>query len=164
MTDFAEYIDNCDRLARFCLACTEGEQRPVAGVICAEFAVLAAGDDREKLGEAENILFKLTGQGYDNDIDWLRCNARLLKAKGEFEAAGGAWGRVRAATRTAGASQKQGRRWWRAKFYEIQCWGKLGDTTGADVVHAVEVLESSFSDIPQFWAAKLECLKDEANR
>ncbi len=164
MTDFAEYIDNCDRLARYCLACAEEEWEPVAGVICAEFGVLAAGDDRGKLGEAEEILIKLAGQGYDNDIDWLRCKARLLMAKGEFEAAGGAWGRVRAATRTAGASQKQGRRWWRAKFYEIQCWGKLGDTTGADVAHAVEVLESSFSDIPRFWAAKLEGLKDGANR
>jgi hypothetical protein len=164
MVDFAEYIDNCDRLARYCLGCAEGEWWPAAGLICAEFGVLVAGDDREKLGEAEEILIKLMGQGYDNDIDWLRCNARLLKAKGEFAAAGGAWGRVRAATRAAGASQKQGRRWWRAKFYEIQCWGKLGDTTGADVAHAVEVLESSFSDIPRFWAAKLEGLKDGANR
>ena len=164
MTDFAEYIDNCDRLARYCLGCAEGEWGPAAGLICAEFGVLATGDDREKLSEAEEILVKLAGQGFDNDIDWLRCNARLLKAKGEFEAAGGAWGRVRAATRTAGASRKQSRRWWRAKFYEIQCWGKLGDTTGADVAHAVGVLESSFSDIPRFWAAKLEGLKDDANR
>lgn len=127
-----------------------------------EFTVLAAGDDKEKLGEAEEILIKLAGQGYDNDIAWLRCKGRLLKAKGEFAAAAVAWGRVRAASKSA--LQVQSRQWWRAKFYEIQCWGKLPGTSETDVAHAVEVLESSFSDIPRFWAVKLEGLKDGADR
>ena len=162
MADFAGYIHDCDRLARYCLACARGEWRPAAGLIGAEFTVLAAGDDKEKLGEAEEILIKLAGQGYDNDIAWLRCKGRLLKAKGEFAAAAVAWGRVRAVSKSA--LQVQSRQWWRAKFYEIQCWGKLGDTSETDVAHAVEVLESSFSDIPRFWAVKLEGLKDGADQ
>jgi hypothetical protein len=170
MADFAFYIDACDKLAEYCLACAQPQWQAQARLIRAEIAILCprkslVGDGKnENLDKAEQILTKLSVQGFDNDIDWLRCKARLLMAKGEFEAAGGAWGRVRAATRAAGVSQKQGWRWWRAKFYEIQCWGKLGDTTGADVAHAVEVLESSFSDIPRFWAVKLEGLKDDANR
>jgi len=159
ITDFAGYIQNCDRLARYCLACAPAQVKPLAGLICAEFTVLAAGDDKEKLGEAEEILIKLAGQGYDNDIAWLRCKGRLLKAKGEFAAAAVAWGRVRAAGKSA--LQVQSRQWWRAKFYEIQCWGELPDTSETDVAHAVEVLESSFSDIPRFWAVKLEGLKDD---
>ncbi len=160
---FAEHIDNCDRLAGYCLACAEGELRPVAGLIAAEFAVLTAGGDENKLAKAEGILVKLASQGYDNDIDWLRCKARLLCVRGEFSAACKAWGRVRAAARTAGVSSRQSGRWWRAKFYEIQCWGQLPDTTKADVAHAVEVLQSSYSGISGFWAAKLEGLKGAAN-
>lgn len=162
MSNFDVYIQNCDRLARYCLACARAQAKPLAGLILAEFTVLTAGDDKEKLGEAEEILIKLAGGGYDNDIDWLRCNARLLKAKGEFAAAAVAWGRVRAAGKSA--LQVQSRQWWRAKFYEIQCWGKLPDTSETDVAHAVEVLESSFSDIPRFWAVKLDGLKGGANR
>jgi hypothetical protein len=142
----------------------EGELRPAAGLIAAEFAVLTAGGEEKKLAKAEEILFQLASQGYDNDIDWLRCKARLLWGRGEFSAAGKAWGRVRAAARTAGVSPSQDGRWWRAKLYEIRCWGQLPGTTKADVVHAVEVLESSFSDIPRCWAAKLEELKGDSNR
>jgi len=118
----------------------------------------------EKLDEAEQILIKLASLGYDNDIDWLRCEARLLKAKGRFADAARTWGRICTALRTTGASRTQSRQWWRAKFYEIQCWAKLPDTTKADVAHAVEVLAGSFRDIPTFWAAKLEELKGRANQ
>ena len=107
-------------------------------------------------------MIKLAGEGFDNDIDWLRCKARLLRAKGEFLAATRAWGRVRAARKSA--ADKQSREWWRAKFYEIQCWSKLGDTTETDVGHAVEVLEHTWSDIPGFWAMKLQALKDGVDR
>jgi hypothetical protein len=170
MADFMFYIDACDKLAEYCLACAQPQWQAQASLIRAEIAILCprkslVGDGKnENLDKAEQILTKLSALGFDNDIDWLRCKARLLMAKSEFESAGGAWGRVRAATRASGASQKQSWRWWRAKFYEIQCWGKMGDTTGADVAHAVEVLESSFSDIPRFWAVKLEGLKDDAKR
>ena len=83
-------------------------------------------------------------------------------AKGEFAAASRVWGQIRAARKTAVGKQSRG--WWRAKFYEIQCWSKLSDTTGADVAHAIEVLQNTYSDIPEFWAMKLGKLKDEANR
>jgi hypothetical protein len=164
MADFGEYIYNCDRLAQYCMGCGRAEGMGPAELIRAEIAVLAAGDDKEKLGEAEQILIKLAKRGYDNDIDWLRCKARLLKAKGRFADAARTWGRICTALRTTGASQRQSRQWWRAKFYEIQCWAKLPDTTKADVAHAVEVLASSFRDIPTFWAAKLEELKSRANQ
>jgi len=162
MPDFAAFIQNCDRLGQRLPECAQPERWPLAGLICAEFTVLAGGQDKQKLAEAEGILIKLAGEGFDNDIDWLRCKARLLMAKGEFLAASRAWGRIRAAGKAA--SGKQSREWWRARFYEIQCWGQLADTTGADVAHAVEVLESSFGDIPRFWAVKLDALKDGANR
>jgi len=162
MTDFDVYIQNCDRLGQHCLKCAQPEQWPLAGLICAEFTVLTAGDDKEKIAEAEKILTKLEHKGFDNDIDWLRCKARLLQAKGEFAAAAAAWGRIRAANKTA--LQVQSRQWWRAKFYEIQCWSKLADTSETDVAHAIEVLEYTCGDIPEFWAVKLEALKDGTGR
>jgi len=159
MPDFAALIQNCYRLGQRLAECVRQKQRPLAGLIYAEFNVLAGGQDKEKLAEAEGILIKLAGEGFDNDIDWLRCKARLLMAKGEFAAASRAWGRIRAARKTAAG--KQSREWWRAKFYEIQCWGKLSDTTGAEVVHAVEVLLHTYRNIPEFWAMKLQVLKDD---
>jgi len=168
MADFAFYIDACDQLAEYCLACAQPQWQGQAGLIRAEIAILCprkslVGDDNnESLDKAEQILTKLSVQGFDNDIDWLRCKARLLMAKGEFLAAFRAWGRVRAARKSA--ADKQSREWWRAKFYEIQCWGKLPDTTDTDVGHAIEVMQHTCSDIPRFWAMKLEVLKDGADR
>ena len=168
MADFMFYIDACDQLAEYCLACAQPQWQAQASLIRAEIAILCprkslVGDGKnENLDKAEQILTKLSSRDYDNDIDWLRCKARLLMAKGEFLAAFRAWGRVRAANKTE--SEKQSRQWWRAKFYEIQCWAKLPDTTKADVAHAVEVLAGSFRDIPIFWAAKLEELKARANQ
>ncbi|MHC5061017.1 MAG: hypothetical protein ACYTFK_08025 [Planctomycetota bacterium] len=162
--DFAEHVDNCNRLAEYCLACVEGELRPAADLIAAEFAVLTADGDENKLAGADGILVKLASQGYDGDVGWVRCKARLLCARGEFAAACKAWGWVASAARTAGVSSRQSERWWRAKVHEIRCWGRLPDTTKADVAHAVDVLESSFSDISGFWAAKLKRLKNAAAR
>jgi len=168
MADFTFYIDACDQLAEYCLACAGPQWQVQAGLIRAEIAILCprkslVGDDNnENLDKAEQILTKLSAQGCDNDIDWLRCKARLLRAKGEYAEAFKAWGRVRAASKTV--SGKQNRRWWRAKFYEIQCWSKLNDTTGGDIWHAIDVLQHTWSDIPEFWAMKLGKLKDEANR
>jgi hypothetical protein len=168
MADFMFYIDACDHLAEYCLACAQPQWQDQARLIRVEIAILCprkslVGDGKnENLDKAERILIKLSVQGYDNDIDWLRCKARLLSAKGEFLAAFSTWGRVRAANKTE--SEKQSWQWWRAKFYEIQCWSKLADTTGADIAHAVEVLASSFRDIPTFWAARLEELKGRANQ
>jgi len=170
MADFGLHMYGCDQLAEFCLACAEPQWQAQVGLIRAEIAIfcagesLAPGDSNERLDKAEQILIKLSNQGYDNDIEWLRCKARWLKAKGRFADAARTWARIRAARKTAGPAQTQGWQWWRAKFYEIQCWAKLPDTTKADVAHAVEVLAGSFRDIPTFWAAKLEELKARANQ
>jgi hypothetical protein len=167
MADFMLYIDACDQLAEYCLACAGPQWQTQAGLIRAEIAILCprmslVDYHNEGLDKAEQILTKLSVQDCDNNIDWLRCKARLLMAKKRFADASRVWGQVRAANKTA--SGKQSRQWWRAKYYEIQCWGQLGDTTGADIVHAVEVLEGSFSDIPEFWAMKLAELKAGAGR
>jgi hypothetical protein len=170
MADFAFYIDACDKLAEYCLACAQPQWQVQARLIRAEIAILCprkslVGDDNnESIDKAEQILTKLSVQGLDNDIDWLRCKARLSKAKGRFADAARDWGRICNALRTTATPKSQTWQWWRAKFYQIQSWANLPGTTEADVDHAVEVLQNSYSNIPDFWAAKLEKLKNRTNQ
>jgi len=172
MSDFMLYIDACDRLAEHCLVCAQPGWQVQAGLIRAEVAILcprknlAGEDNNENLDKAERILSKLSAPrldtDIDTDIDWLRCRARFLMAKNQFSDAARAWGQVRAANKSQ--TGKKSWKWWRAKFYEIQCWSRVSDTTDTDVAHAVEVLQNSCTDIPPFWARKFQALKAAVER
>ena len=49
--------------------------------------------------------------------------------------------------------------WWQAKYFELLCVSKLPGSKKVDIIHAAEILVSSYSNIEPFWARKLNELK-----
>jgi hypothetical protein len=52
------------------------------------------------------------------------------------------------------------RQWWQAKYFELEYSAKMPGVLRRDTAHAIEVLENSFNEIPQFWDEKLKKLKE----
>jgi len=157
--NFGLFIENCRRLADYCVRCADEQQKDMIELIWAEIEIFAADGDKKRLAKVEEVLSRLS-EGSQNNLEMLRCRARLLMAKGDFAEAAGAWAALcRAWTDASASAMTRPRRWWWAKFYEIYCWSKLPQTSRADIEHAVEVLQSSFMDIPSFWAGKIKEIK-----
>ena len=170
-SDFSGFLDNALKIAQYCrtMSTSTGSSIPVshAGLLLAEVSLLKVVEAGGELSQIEEMLDNLPGDYRNNSMDFFRCRARLLAAQGKFDVAAGLWAKV--AEIQKGRSASPGQRnwqWWRAKYYELHCCSKIPQTQGKDVVHNIEVLRSSFTDIPALWAERLsllkqQCLKDD---
>ena len=157
---FSAIIQACKKLARFCCGCLEGPQYRQGSLYLAEVSVFAADKDSEKLSEVEKLLSNLAEDG--NDVDLVRCRARLLIGQGEFEEAGRLWSQICQVRKNETASAtRRSWKWWRAKYYQLYCWAECAGTQNKDVLHTIEVLENSFTNIPPLWAEKFGFLKEK---
>jgi len=154
-----EMMENCKKLAKFSYLSLDDRQ---PGLFLAEISIFAADKDKEKLSAVEKLLNILAGDGRDDDVDFLRCQARLFCEQGKFERAAGLWAQVAEMRKNElPSSNQRSWKWWRAKFYELHCFSKLTQTKKEEVLHTIEVLENSFHDIPPLWAEKLNFLKQQ---
>ncbi|MBA7636874.1 hypothetical protein ES703_44502 [subsurface metagenome] len=157
--DFDKTIHNCKKLAEFSHKSSNDRQ---SGLLLTEISILAAAKDKEKLSEAEKLLNNMAGDGDANDVNLLRCRARLLAEQGRFSEAAGLWAQAAKIRKSETVSTNQRSwKWWRAKFYELHCCAKISQTEKEKVSHTIEVLENSFTDIPPLWAEKLSSLKQQ---
>ncbi|MCK4293711.1 MAG: hypothetical protein KAY65_10980 [Planctomycetes bacterium] len=164
--DFARLLNNSQTIARYCerISLSTYGLIPVgrARLYLAEVSLLGPSSDQQKLSQIEKLLNALPDDDKRNNVDFLRCRARLLTARGEFAAAAGLWAKVAEIhkKRSPPPSQRSPK-WWRARFYEFYCWAKMPQTQNKDVLHTIEVLQNSFADIPPLWAEKLNSLKQQ---
>ncbi|MHC4461150.1 MAG: hypothetical protein ACYS6W_04780 [Planctomycetota bacterium] len=159
--DFDKTIYDCKKLAEFSHKSTNGRQ---SGLLITEISILAADKDKKKLSEAENLLNNIVGDGDANDINLLRCRARLLDEQGKFSEAARLWAQVAKIRKSETVPTNQRSwKWWRAKFYELYCCAKISEIEKEQVSHTIEVLENSFADIPPLWAEKLSSLKQQCH-
>jgi len=155
--DFGRTIHNCQKLAEFSHKSTNDLQ---SGLLLTEISILAADKDKKNLSEAENLLNNITGDGDANDINLLRCRARLLDEQGKVSKAARLWAQIAKIRKSETVSTNQRSwKWWRAKFYELRCCAKISEAEKKKVSHTIEVLENSFTNIPPLWAEKLSSLK-----
>ena len=159
--DFGKTIHDCKKLAEFSNKYTNNRQ---SGLLLAEISILAADKDEEKLSETEKLLDNMAGDGDANDINLLRCRARLLTEQGRFSEAAGLWAQVAKMRKSETVStNRRSWKWWRAKFYELHCCAKISQIQKEKVSHTIEVLENSFTDIPPLWTEKLSSLKQQCH-
>jgi hypothetical protein len=118
--------------------------------------LVEAGEDEGKISMAERVLSRYRGR--DDNIEMIRCMARLAGRRGEFGKGARLWERICDGRKPAKGADRDWR-WWRGKYYQLWCWSQVPGVTAGDGRHAVEVLENSFSDIPDFWAVRLAKLK-----
>ena len=166
-TDFLSFIKNCQRIAEYCeqISLTTRGLIPAstARLYLAEIAVFAANEEQERLLEVNKLLDNLGKEGLSENVDLLRCRARLLSEQDKFCEAAGLWAQVSKIRKSESHSANQRSwKWWRAKFYELHCWAKCPQVKKGSILHTIDVLESSFSNIPPLWAEKISSLKQQA--
>ena len=117
-----------------------------------------------KLSEIEQLLKTVENLESVNEHILSRCRARLLTKQGRFSEAAELWSQIsKTLTVSSASANTRSRQWWMAKYYELYCWSKLPDTKKDDVLHNIEVLENSFTAIPQIWSEKLSLLKQRTS-
>jgi len=162
LKNFSETMQNCKRLAQICYGCLDGMEKQQAGLLLVETAVFSAAKNPEELSKIEKLLDNLAKYSTADDVNLLRCRARLLTEQGNFNQASALWAKICQIQKAQlPSANQQSWKWWQAKFYELYCWSKCADTQKEDVLHTIEVLENSFSNIPPLWAEKLNLLKDK---
>jgi len=159
--NFNKMINDCKKLAKFSYVIQNNSQ---TARLLAETLILSAEKENGQLLQAQEILNKIAQDGA-GDIDSVRCRARLLKEQGKFEQAAKLWVKIcqKRKDETPSATRRNWK-WWRAKYYELDCWAKCPQTKKQDVLHTIEVLENSFTKIPLLWAEKLMMLRQYCRR
>ncbi|MHC4424076.1 MAG: hypothetical protein ACYSWR_05345, partial [Planctomycetota bacterium] len=156
--DFHKLVKDCEKIAQYCYGCAGLYQN---GLYLAEVSIFAAGKEKGKLSAVDKLLDNLANDD-PNDVNLLRCWARLLTEQGKFEDAAAMWAQVAKIRRSALPSANQRSwKWWRAKFYELHCWSKTPQAEKGSILHTIEVLEASFTDIPPLWAEKIRSLRQQ---
>ncbi len=152
-----EMMENCKKLAQFSYSSLNDRQ---SALLLAEISILTADKNKEKLSEANELLKNISADNGENDVDFLRCRARLFCEQNKFDEAAQLWAEIAEIQKnTLTQTNRQSWKWWRAKYYELHCWSQSPHTESQEVLHTIEVLENSFADIPPFWAEKLNSLK-----
>lgn len=164
-------LDNCepgescagrgDTMLRNCIGLAEyadrfGRSRR-SSLVLAELNLLVAKPQKSNFDEIERTLSTCEKR---DDINWLRCSARLLGAEGKLERSAELWAQIGRIHRND--KNPQGERswqWWRAKYYELHCLAQPSDAEKRNIIHTIEVLENTFIHIPSPWAEKLRLLK-----
>jgi hypothetical protein len=161
-TEGRDSMENCRRLAQFCYDCLDGTPKQKAALFLIETSAFGATDASEKLSPFEKLLDTIAKQGLSDDVDFLRCSARVSLAQGKFAEAAGFWAKVAAIRKgeTQPANQRSWK-WWRARYYELYCRSKWPKTDMNSLLHTIEVLESSYPRIPPLWAEKLASLRQQ---
>ncbi|MHC4639197.1 MAG: hypothetical protein ACYTBV_17100 [Planctomycetota bacterium] len=157
-------MDNCRKLAELCYDCLEDTLKQKAGLFVIEISVFAATEASKKLSHFEKLLDSTAKQGATEDVDFIRCRARLLAKQRKFGEAAAYWAKVAKmrTNETGSADNQRSWKWWRAKFYELYCRYRWPQTDKDSLLHTIEVLENTYSEIPPFWAEELSSLKQQS--
>ena len=161
--DPANLVENALTIARYCLRISMSTYGliPVgrARLYVAELSLLAPSNDGRILSRVEKLLAGVPEDARNNP-DYLRCRARLFSRRAKFAEAAGLWAKVAQIHKNRPSSpNRRSANWWRATFYGLHCWSKTPQAQDRDVGHTIEVLESSFAQIPPLWAEKLKSLR-----
>ncbi|MGA2678133.1 MAG: hypothetical protein ABSF37_02395 [Sedimentisphaerales bacterium] len=143
--DFNELLRNCDTLAEFANKSNNNIQ---TNLLFAETSIL------------QGKIFLTPFSPDENDVTWLRVQARLLMAQEKSEQSAKLWAKIAELRQNETPTQTQKSwHWWQAKFYELDCLAKSPSADKQNIAHVIDVLCGSNPQIPAPWAEKLDILK-----
>jgi len=148
---YIQTLEDSKKIARFLYDCVHDQSR---ASILAEFITLDPNAADEELAEAGGLLAE--AQNPVTKLDILRTQARLAQRKEDFAVASRLWARVAERNETVDISSRSWR-WWRAKYYQLECAARAGNNN-ADITHAIDVVRATYKDAPDPWAENLESL------
>ncbi|MFC1738999.1 hypothetical protein ACFL1G_08130 [Planctomycetota bacterium] len=154
-----DQLKNC---AQFCCDCLDGTQKFRANLFLAEISTLANSNQSQHLAEAEKILDNLTEGGFSENVDLLRCRARLSNAQEKFAEAAKTWAKICRIRKNETLSENERSwKWWRAKCYELNCCRQIPQINKQNLLHTIEVLKNTFPHIPLLWEQKLNSIQQQ---
>jgi hypothetical protein len=159
-TDRQTYINtvkNSKKIAGFLYDCSADSKH---ASILAEFTALDPNTSNKELTAASELLSRSQDLGSKPDV--LRAQARLDRRRGNFTEAARLWARIAHLNEVVEQNPRPWQ-WWRAKYYQLECAAKAGQNI-ADITHAIDVLQTTYKDIPDPWATKLESLAQDCIR
>ncbi len=160
--DDSSFIANCKTLAQFCCDCLSAPAKQTAQFLLIEISLLVPTKTNTELLTFEKLLNDIADDGTSENINFVRCRARLLTAQHKFPEAAELWNKICATRKNEfPAETNRNWKWWRAKFYELHCRAKSTSASKNNILHTIDVLENSFADIPPLWAEKLNSLKEK---
>ena len=160
-TNFIGTIEDCKKLAEFCHNCCDSRQ---SSLMLAEINILTAEKNQQKLSKIKKLLSSMETPNY-SEVNLIRCKARLSAEQGEFCKAAELWSELAQIHKADNyATNQRSWKWWRAKFYELFCHAKCPQTQKTNILHAIEVIENSYTNIPPLWLEKLDALKSQLNQ
>jgi len=158
-SNFAAALRDYKQLAKFCCECTEDTK---SKLLLIEIEIVTADKSSKTPALVSDILKNYAAGTEAENIDLLRCRARLLTETEDFSGAGRLWAQIAEIQKNLQSHPNEpGPKWWRAKFYEIYCRAKLPETEKEDVLHTIDVLKNSYSRSPQFWLEKFNLLEKQ---
>jgi hypothetical protein len=151
--NFQQTIQTCEKLSRLCYIRLRDTQKYQAGLYLAEITIFSGENHQEKISQASKLLSDLEKTNSQN-LDLVRCRARLLAEQGRFEQAARLWAKI-------AVDESDTSRWWQAKFFELDYAAKAKKISKKDIAQSIEVLQASSHSIPDFWAEKLKLLRQQ---
>lgn len=154
--NFQQTIQTCEKISHICYAHLKDTQKYQAGIYFAEITLFSDENHPAKILQAAKLLSDLE-KNSPQDPNLVRCRARLLTEQGKFEQAANIWAKI------AKKLEPNCDRWWRAKFFELNCASQVKNVSKNNIAHSIEVLEASWPDVPPFWDKKLKLLKQNCH-
>jgi len=163
--DIDALLNACGQLSRYCLDCLDVIERRRAGLFLAEFIILKGQPDVSEPNEVEKLLAEMSTPTGRQDIDFLRCLARLYAAQQKFKEAAEIWGKIAVAKKPKTTQPvSENWKWWRAKYYQLYCLSKRADADTKESSHTIDVLLNSYDNIPAPWDKKLQKLMENCQK
>jgi hypothetical protein len=144
--DFNELLRNCAVLADFAHKSANSYQ---TNLLWAEVSLIEGKKVEEPL------------PSNNEDVLWLRVQARLLMQEEKFDQSAKLWAKIAESRRNEQNQKSYG--WWQAKYYELDCLAKSPQADKQNIAHAIDVLISTYPQIPAPWPEKLDLLKKQCS-
>ena len=146
---------DCAKIAEFLLGCSKD---PKLRFIAAECLLLKAEPNEMELRRVESAIVNLPADPVLAPI-FTRCRARFSYERKDFADAAFLWAKLAEQRKFSELPDVPPNwQWWRAKYYQLECAVKAGQDSKA-IVHAIDVLQTTHTNIPEIWAQKLESLQ-----
>ncbi|MBN1795170.1 MAG: hypothetical protein JW804_00705 [Sedimentisphaerales bacterium] len=146
-------IKNCLTIAEFLNQC---DNQPLTKLLLAEAILLCP--ENKQIEQVKNLVSQAK-QGYNTDnLQLIRCQARLNQETGRFSEAALLWGKIAASLDKAKENETINWCWWRAKYYQLYCAYEAGENP-EDVSHVIDVLRADRAEISAPWEEKLAQLQ-----
>ena len=121
----------------------------------------ASSKQTQRFSELQHFIDSSNQEDRSGEVDLLRYRARLLMSESQFSQAAKRWARICDIQKNEAVSEKQRSwKWWRAKFYELYCCQQIPEFNKQYLLHTIEILETTYPEIPFLWSEKLNSLKN----